>query len=145
MLKRSNYIAVVILLAFASGCERGPLPTYRAGGKVVYCDGTPVAGGLVVFQVIDGPKPTSARGTIEPDGSFRLSTFKTGDGAIEGEHRAAIIPKALGPEVDRDEVRRLPPKSISGKFSDFNTSGLTFSVSRQPSQNNFEITVDRAE
>jgi hypothetical protein len=84
----------------------------------------------------------SARGRIQPDGTFRLGTYQPVDGAIEGKHLVVIIPPP--PVGDRDEMKTLP-LVIDPRFQRFETSGLKVTVSRDASENQFPITVERPE
>ena len=98
----------VVLMGMASialvGCGGGPVPTYRAGGKVVFPDGKPMQGGNVEFRAVNktpaGDNPV-ARGEIQSDGTFELSTFRPGDGAVEGEHLALVVPPPPPPAAIR--------------------------------------------
>src|SRR6478672_4426663 len=80
----------VVLLALA-GCGRGPR-LYPVHGKVTWENGNEareLAGGLVICESVDGK--VGARGDIEKDGSFHLSTYKPGDGVLPGKHRVAVV------------------------------------------------------
>jgi hypothetical protein len=91
-------LAGLVLLA-AAGCskEKPTLPeTYPVHGKVVFQDGQPVAGGSITFES-ETDKTVSTVGTIDPDGTFTLRSFKVGvrsPGAIAGPHRVTIVDAA---------------------------------------------------
>ena len=51
-------------------------------------DGKPIAGAAVLFSPVAGGVP--GRATTVADGSFTLSTFGVGDGAMVGLHRVGI-------------------------------------------------------
>ncbi len=78
-----------------AGCgdPGGPRPeTAKVHGKVVY-NGKPVTKGTVTFVPIlgkGGESGESGNGPIESDGSFTLTTFNTGDGAIIGQHNPQV-------------------------------------------------------
>lgn len=137
---RSGSLVVVLVSAVLAGCGGGPLPTYEAGGTVTFPDGKPLSGGWVEFQPVEAPLSVGARGEIQPDGTFRLGTFESGDGAIEGEHRALVVPPL--PEGDRDETPT-PRWIIDPRFFRVETSGLRFTVSQDASKNQFHIEVTR--
>ena len=99
---------------------------------------------MVMLRAIEAPQPISGRGTIQPDGTFRLSTFAENDGAIEGDHQVAIQPPPPPSGLDRDRVRRLPPPPFDEKYMDFETSGLTITVTRKAADNDFPIELERA-
>ena len=65
-----------------------PLPTLPVKGKVTY-NGKPLTRGTIKFAPDDG-FGREAQGPIQPDGTFLLSTFKDGDGAVPGVHRVAV-------------------------------------------------------
>jgi len=54
----------------------------QISGTVTLTDGTPVARGHVVFE----NDTISARGEIQPDGSFRMGTRSATDGVPRGEY-----------------------------------------------------------
>jgi hypothetical protein len=92
-----------ICLAVA-GCGGGSNFKTAPVSGTVRCNGTLITAGLVVFTPI--PKPgtktqetgRSATGIIQADGTFILSTYKDGDGAIIGRHRIQVM--APPPEDD---------------------------------------------
>jgi hypothetical protein len=135
--------AAAAAAVFVAGCGGGKQPTYPAGGKVVFSDGTPLPGGWVSFRALDADKKVSARGPIQSDGTFELTTYKPGDGAVEGQHQALVVPVI---RVDRGDLAAgaKPPPSpppIDKKFSNFETSGLEFMVTNDPRKNEFDIVV----
>ena len=132
----------LILFGAASlaGCS-GQVPTYKAGGKVTLPDGTPMNSGHVEFRPVDSEHLVSARGTIQADGTFELSTFETGDGAIEGEHQVLVRPMHLGGGTPPPGMPVFKPVQIDKRFADFSTSGLRFTVTRDTAKNHFEIQV----
>jgi hypothetical protein len=74
-----------------AGCG-GP-EVAKVTGKVTY-DGKPVTGGKIMFYPESG---RMALGEIGPDGTYALTTFKPGDGALVGSHRIAIESTRVGP------------------------------------------------
>lgn len=108
--------SVALLLAAVStiGCSKSPFDLAPVHGKVTI-DGKPVVAGRVMFAPIakgesrEVGKP--AFGTLQADGTFTLTTFEEGDGAVVGEHWVTIF----GP----DEETIVTPVSTAGmpKFS----------------------------
>jgi hypothetical protein len=90
------------LIAGLAGCgSRGPYPVK---GKLEYEDGQPVkelAGFMVTFSSESLGK--SARGEIQADGSFRLTSNSKNDGAFPGEYK--VIVSQPHPEPERAERR----------------------------------------
>ena len=122
----SSTVAVAVSVAVA-GCDSGRPATYPVEGKVVFPDGTPLTGGMVEFEFVGGEgNPLNARGRIEEDGTFCLSTFEAGDGALAGEHRAIVRPPA--PDYSPRKSGPLPKRIIDPRFERYGTSDLRFTV-----------------
>jgi hypothetical protein len=92
-------------------------------GAVTLEDGTPVTRGLVIFERVDGGPPLTARGDIQPDGRYELSTEAPGDGVAAGRYRVSINP--LDTSDVPDEQKTLP---FDVKYLSQKTSGLEFEV-----------------
>src|SRR5262245_6778575 len=130
--RRSSAVVVAVALLGLAGCG-GPR-LYPVHGKVVWEDGAEareLAGGLVICESANG---VGARGDIEKDGSFRLSTYKPGDGALPGKHRVAVV--EYGPREPA------PPPIIDRALSSLATSGLEINV--EPKANEITLKVRRA-
>lgn len=100
-------LAVVISCAFFfTGCSKpaGLANMVPIRGTVSY-DGRMLTEGTVIYAPVDS-EGRQARGTIQPDGSFRLTTLRKDDGAQQGEYKIVVI--ALEPHPgepqSRDEV-----------------------------------------
>ena len=94
-------------------------------------DGKPAVNSQVVFDGPIGGKAISARGDVQPDGSFELSTAQPGDGVPPGKYRVQINPPPL---VNAESAQRLP---FNAKYTDFSTSQLEYEV--KPGSNEFSI------
>ncbi len=77
-------------LLAAAGCGGPEMGTVT--GRVTV-GGVPVKDGVVMFHPADGP---TAVGAIGQDGTYTLTTFKSGDGAVTGEHRVTISSTSVG-------------------------------------------------
>ena len=107
-------------------------------------DGNPVAGAAVLLSPATGGVP--ARGTTAADGSFTLSTFDNGDGAVVGLHRVGIATMdAQGFVTDDDGLsgkldgRQIQVRAvIPERYMNPATSGLEAEVKRG-SANRFEF------
>jgi len=92
-LKSANSFSLLALplclLTVQLGCSKSPYDLAPVTGKVTV-DGQPLPDGQVMFA----PRATSgnakagkpAFGNLQPDGTFSLSTYAEGDGAVVGEH-----------------------------------------------------------
>lgn len=136
---RGRWLVVLGIAALAcGGCGR---KVYPVQGSVKYAGGRPIAplvGGTVEFEPAEEEARTTvgnARGDIQPDGTFRLSTFNLGLGAIEGPHRAIVIPPA---PKDSDGGR---PPAVHPRFQRYETSGFQFNVTRDKEKNTFVLEV----
>ena len=90
MIRRIGFalgILVAAGLMTSSGCGPKRPPTATVGGRVTYL-GKPVPEGRIMFYPDDGRRP--AMGVINSDGSYRLTTFDSKDGALLGRHRVTI-------------------------------------------------------
>lgn len=99
------------LLLFLSGCGGGRPDVEPVKGKVV-CNGQPVTVGSVAFVPIGAPGSEAggrpAIGTVGPDGTFVLTTYETGDGAIVGKHRVEYV--ASDEHAEEEEQGEAPPE-----------------------------------
>jgi len=117
-------VACGVALTIA-GCHRRP-QVVPAGGKVLY-NGQPLKFGSVTFQPRNGQP---ARGEIQSDGTFSLSTFRPGDGAVVGLHQVRIAcyesqrPSAKPTGGEQSLGNSLIPL----KYTFFDQSGLTADV-----------------
>ena len=119
--------AVVLSAIGATGCSKTP-PVAPVGGKVLY-NGAPLPYGAIVFQPAKGQP---GAGAIQPDGTFRLSTFREYDGAVPGTHKVSITcytsqrpsEKAKGRVADQSIGELLIPS----KYTYGDSSGLTAEV-----------------
>lgn len=111
--------------------ETGNIPGHGkavtpVSGKVFY-RGSPAVGAEIVFHPLDAAtkkRADSARGRVEADGSFRLTTYRAFDGAAAGAHQISIIwyPPAPANGGERG-VNRLPEH-----YAHAETSKLTATV-----------------
>jgi hypothetical protein len=131
-------VVVGLALAGALGC--GGTNLYPVHGQVAFKDGapiTPLVGGQVVFEPLEPNAKESARGEIQPDGTFHLGTFKNGDGAPPGKYKVLVMPPARSPS---DEKRPKPPV-LHARYQRLNETPLEFNVTR--GDNEYPITVER--
>ncbi len=111
-----------VLLVGAVGCTNNShqQQTAAVSGKVTL-DGKPLKGGYLTATPSSG-KP--AKATIQPDGSFVLSTYKDGDGAQLGTHPVTISP----PVIDEFTPKQAVNVKIPSRYGRAASSGLTVTV-----------------
>ena len=133
-----RHLLIVATFSLFAGCGNDHLPTYEVTGNVFLSDGTPLPGGWIVCESFD--HGIAARGIIETDGSYRLGTYSTSDGAVAGRQLIAITPASpVGYDPDDGDVTPL----IHPRFLHMDTSGLELVV--QPNAaNHFELVVEKA-
>jgi hypothetical protein len=101
---------IVLATVLAAGCSDSAGLVSVSG--VVKLDGKPLAGATVMFN----PKAAGARpaiGVTGQDGVFRLTTFKSNDGAPRGEYQVTIQAGAETPLKKID--RQILEKGLSGQ------------------------------
>ena len=125
----------VFLAGCGGGGGRAP-DTVSVQGMVTY-QGKPVPKLSVAFIPDKG---LLASGTTDAAGKFSLMTNKPGDGAKVGTYKVAIgfvsdeIPAMPGMEPPGYKA---PVSPIPAKYADVSTSGLTKTVEKDASKNNF--------
>ncbi|MFI4874296.1 MAG: hypothetical protein ACIALR_03130 [Blastopirellula sp. JB062] len=132
-------LTTACLCFLLSGCGgQQDFETAPAGGEVRY-DGQPLPYGTVSFR----PKAGSpATGTIRPDGSFTLTTYHDGDGAILGKHEVLVnateLDAGTAPPIQPGTEMPVPKSLIPQKYQSFSTSGIEVEV-KKGAKNQFQI------
>ena len=136
--KRMTFVVLLSLsvLAGVPGCsvDSGTVPV---SGKVVFPDGSPLDHGIIEMR--HNSLPQVARGEIDSEGQFSVSTFKPGDGALPGEYQVAVTQLIIAEDLsfeDHQHGKRLDPR-----FSRVETSNLTVVVDEDQA-NDLVIKVD---
>jgi hypothetical protein len=96
----ASFVLAIVLLSSCWGCGSNAAPyvgkTVPVKGKVTY-KGKLLTQGQIVFEPDNSGR--EAHGSIQPDGTFELSTFAKGDGAVPGTHRIAVTSGMVGKVV----------------------------------------------
>jgi hypothetical protein len=112
----SRAALTVGVITAVGGCGGGEFETAPVRGTVT-CEGSPVTSGTITFNPIAedavGTPGKSATGKIGADGTFVLTTYKAGDGAIIGMHNVFYAPPAEGDEGEEDDDGGGTPKPVS--------------------------------
>ncbi len=90
-------LAVVAAVCGCSGDTEGRKPTHAVSGKVIF-NGGPVVGAFVSFAPREG-QPV-ATGRTDNSGRYTLTTYETGDGAVEGNFVAVVTKIAEAKAAD---------------------------------------------
>lgn len=128
--KRVHHLTLATACLVLCGCGNPhELETAYVTGTVTL-DGQPVIEGDVFFSPQRG---RGAKGPIDANGKFILSTYGRNDGATVGQHRIAVIARHGGEDV---YFERSPPPGqslfewvVPERYSNATTSGLTHEVS----------------
>lgn len=129
-------VASALVLSL-SGCKTNEPEVSKARGTVRLSDGSPLVGAWVSFRPSTGKSRVAARGQVQPNGEFILSTFNAEDGAIVGGHQA-IVTMPLG----GDREGAAASANIDQRYANYDTSGLNFTVSDEHAKNQFDIVVE---
>lgn len=140
---------LVAIFFIFSGCNKNQRPTYPAGGTVTLQDGTPLVGGRVEFQLVNDDLAPTARAMIQAEGRFQLGTYHDGDGALEGEHQVLVLPPPSPRRKDWENDLQLgrvktekPSLRIHSRYQRFETSGLSYRVTQEPTVNQFHLQLE---
>jgi hypothetical protein len=105
-------------------------------GKVTH-NGQPVTAGDVTFTPDGGTGGSAAHiatGQIEPDGTYRLTTFNSGDGAVLGTHKVTVVVRSAADMRKVNELKggkiayKLPPSVLPPKYSSVESTPLKYTV-----------------
>ena len=138
----------MLALGWLAGCGGGdPVATYPVEGEV-RLDGNPVGDRIVGASVLFEPTATaengkaySARGLIDKNGHYHLTTFSPGDGAMVGRHRVAVVvPSSVsGAREHLSQQVAPPPRLVPIRYASLNTSGLEVEVLPQANQLDLDL------
>jgi hypothetical protein len=129
------FFCLLVGLILAGGCNRNPA-TYVVKGKVRFPSGAPVRMGTIETKSRD--LGLNARGTINSDGTFELTTFKPGDGAVAGWHDCVIVQMIIRADEFSGKVSTFGV--VDSKHNSYGSSGLSFEVSpTQPNEISLEV------
>lgn len=126
-------LAIFAILALV-GCDRGPA-TAQVSGNVKYKDGTVPKGGVCVVRFEPAEDTTAeirktATGNIEPDGSFKLSTKRPGDGVYLGSYNVTFA-VWKGPRDPTSLIKEIYSNSATTPYHvtvDGDQSDLSFEI-----------------
>jgi hypothetical protein len=109
------WLLFLLLLAGCQGTDSGRVKTYPVSGNI-YVNGQPAAGAKIECYAVNDSNLLALRphAIAGPDGSFKLTTYKTGDGAPAGTYALTVkwpTPPKFGQEADG-------PDRLKGRYAD---------------------------
>lgn len=131
-------LALALCVAGFTGCGSGKPAVAPVSGKVMY-QGKPLKFGQVFFHPEAG---TQGRGTIQPDGTFTITTYQDQDGAQIAKHKVRITSfEVQDPNGDPKRFAGGNGKSlIPEKYTSLVTTDLTnVEVNAGPNTFEFEL------
>ena len=128
-------IGLFTLVFFLPGCGSDRFKTATVRGKVTY-KGKPVPNGTINFMPASGP---SASGEIQRDGSYTLTTYRSGDGAAPGSYTVVIVAMADMSGKLPENRNPLPPSIVPDKYTNVATSPLRAGVKDQENIIDFNL------
>src|SRR5262245_15251401 len=129
---RKRYYPGLLILALVAGCGSGRC---TVTGTVTYEDGTPVESGSVIGEATVDGKLVAVQGTIK-NGTFTWGGAKEGDGALPGVYKVIVMPISLS---EYQLAQGMTP-AVDGKYSKYETSGLSFEVKQGKNEFNIKVT-----
>ncbi len=106
------------------GCS-DRLATYPVAGRVQFASGSPVHVGTVELKSRE--HEIQARGEIDADGKFTLTTYVKGDGAVAGFHDCVIVQFVMTEDLAGHKPSLIGV--IDRRYASYATSGLSVEVS----------------
>lgn len=134
-LTRIGIAAVLLGVLSITGCGKGKDPweiVYPVKGQINF-EGKPIEGAVLTLIPEDSKFPSSVRPTAisEPDGSFEVGTYKSGDGAPAGSYKVIAL---RYPVVGTKENPAPGPNDLPVKYSRPETTELKVQVDSAPTK-----------
>ncbi len=112
---------------------------YPVRGKVQFSDGSPLAGGMVIFT--DEKGETGGYGPLQPDGSFEITYDDPRDGLPKGTYGVSVRPPSPW-SMTEEERRTAPPRGgVALKYLQPETSEIKVVIDKQ--MTNLVIKLDK--
>lgn len=124
------------LLAVVGGCS-DRLKCYPAKGVVVFPSGSTAHVGTVELKSRE--HGVQARGEIQQDGTFTLTTYVPNDGAVAGIHDCVVVQFVM-----TEDIKNLTTSALGvvhPRFGSYSTSGLVVEV-KPDAPNDFKLQVE---
>lgn len=115
---------IFLFVLLPLGCGDGKPDNVPISGKVVYANGKPLTGGMIVFNPLKEGE-TAPLAAIQQDGTFEISA--RGGGISPGEYKVSLAP-AEGETAPAREERSTSSFPVPEKYLQASTSGWTATV-----------------
>ncbi len=116
-------VALAPALLTASGCGESWAEVFPVSGSVKFNGQVPTGARIVLHPVTPpGPDAVAPIGRVGDDGSFKITSYESGDGAPPGEYVATI----QWFQIDKDG--NVGPNVIPAEYADAKTSPLKVTV-----------------
>ncbi|WP_437229230.1 carboxypeptidase regulatory-like domain-containing protein [Planctomicrobium sp. SH661] len=136
------FCGVSLGMLLLQGCARqndpeGWLPTQATSGRVVV-NGEPAKGAIVrlypVATQANANSPIVPTGTVQEDGSFQLTTYRSDDGAPEGEYKVTLEWPDPNMNSAKGGMPEDPPDRLKKRFSNPEKSTIKRSITSGENQ-----------
>ncbi|MEI6686457.1 MAG: hypothetical protein WCN64_09985 [Planctomycetota bacterium] len=125
------------------GCGEKPsfkttVPVFPASGKIRN-QGKPMTGVILLFHSTDVNQKIKSQATTDDDGKFVTTTFKTADGAPEGDYIITLVVPSNESDSTREDAatekqfRKEGPVRFPSKYQNPTTSPLKVKVIKNQS------------
>jgi len=124
----------MLWLACLSGCGSSEtaerLPVHPVAGTIKF-GGERLEGAFVVLHPVEGsdPRALPARGYVDAQGNFRVTTYEANDGAAVGQYVVTVVHTPL---IERDGDKVAGPNVLPAKYATSATSELKVPVVEGP-------------
>ena len=122
--------AVLALSALGCGNSDDRVAVYPVRGTAFY-RGAPAEGAKITLYDVDRKDATIPfpSGEVQPDGTFRLTSYQAGDGAPASTYKVTVIWREPMPEGVNPEMYS-PADRLGGRYSDPERSTLEVTVTK---------------
>jgi hypothetical protein len=127
----------VLGFALLAGCGGGDKDTFPVKGKVTYRN-KPVTSGTITFIPADNQGP-AASGSLQPDGTYALKTYREGDGAVRGKHTVIVVAMEDTSSVLPEQRAALPPPTVPNRYTSITTTDLKADVEEKDNTIDFDL------
>jgi len=131
-----------LLMLSVAAAVLGCSDKHPVKGKVQFSDGTPLAGGMIIFE--DERGATGGYAILGPDGSFEVTYDDPQDGLPKGAYRVAVRPPSPSALTDEQKKKMKPRAGIELKYLHPETSEIVVNIDGAQSYLVIELERDAA-